>query len=70
MAKSGIYTTVFKAHSTTSASTSAVAHKGAPMKGILDAVGLSKESSIGKFCKKKKQKENFGQYLLQGHQGF
>ena len=69
MAKSGINTTVFKPHSTRSASTSAVAHKGAPIKCILDAAGWSRESTFGKFYKKE-TKENFGQYLLQGHQSF
>ena len=67
MAKSGINTTVFKAHSTRAASTSVVAHKGATMKCILDAAGWSRESNFGKYYKKE-TKENFGQYLLQGHQ--
>ena len=67
MAKSGINTTVFKAHSTRSASTSAVANRGAPIKCILNAAGWSNESTFGKFYKKE-TRQNFGEHLLQAYQ--
>jgi len=67
MAKSGINTTIFKSHSTRSASTSAVAKRGAPIKCILDAAGWSRESTFAKFYKKETN-QNFGRHLLQAYQ--
>ena len=61
--KSGVDTELFSAHSTRSASTSAVARCGLPVDVIMKAAGWSAASTFTRFYKKA-PKQNLGQTLL------
>ena len=64
--KSGLDTELFSAHSTRSASTSAVARCGLPVDAIMKAAGWSAVSTFTRFYKKV-AKQNLGQTLLQSY---
>ncbi|GFO39548.1 reverse transcriptase/ribonuclease h/methyltransferase [Plakobranchus ocellatus] len=63
---SGIDLTLFTAHSTRAASTSAAARAGLPLASILNSAGWSSECTFARFYRKE-IKTNFGQALLQAH---
>lgn len=66
MAKAGIDTSVYKAHSTRAAVTSTAKGKQVPMDTILSTAGWSSESTFARFYDKPIQDiaENFGHELL------
>jgi len=70
LAKAGINTNIYSAHSTRSAASSAAIESGVPITTIMDCAGWSSENTFMKFYKKKivagnNINENFGQTLLQ-----
>ena len=65
--KAGIDTSVFKAHSTRAASTSAAAISKIPLSTIMDNAGWSNATTFGKFYKKPivPATKAYGQLLLE-----
>ena len=64
LSKAGIDTTIFKAHSTRSASSSSVMDKGVPVNIILNACGWSKAETFAKFYKKDIVQSSFANEIL------
>jgi len=67
MALAGVDTTIFKAHSTRSAATSAASRKNVPIDTILSTAGWQNASTFAKFYKKQIKYSNvFANSVLQG----
>ena len=65
---SGIDTSIFKAHSTRSASTSAAAGLGVPIQDIMNTAGWSSDSTFAKFYNKSViSSSNMGETILSAH---
>jgi hypothetical protein len=64
MAKAGIDTTIFKAHSTRAAVSSKAKAAHVPVKDIMEKAGWSRQSTFAKFYDKKVEKDKFADTIL------